>query len=79
MAQIKYQGRDVEATPIDVVTDREFWNEYQLHDGSLIKVKLIVTEILRVVGEYDPEGNPVYIMKSGNVLTVNSPDALKRR
>ncbi len=79
MVRINYQGRDVEATRVDFRIEREDWNEYQLMDGSHLRLRLVLSEVLRVEGEYDAEGNPVYVAKSGNVLTVRAPDNLKKQ
>ena len=78
MVRINFQGRDVEATPVDFRIEREDWNEYQLMDGSHLRLRLVLSEVLRVEGEYDAEGNPIYVAKSGNVLTVRAPDNLKK-
>jgi len=64
-------------TEVEFQTRKEDWNEYQLVDGTVIKMKLVVSEILRIEGEYDNEGNPVYRIKSANVPMVKSPDSLK--
>lgn len=79
MPKIQWQGKDVDALEIRFKGVREEWNEYDLEDGSTIRMKLVVTEILRVQGEYDPENNPVYVIKSGNMAVVKSPDELKRK
>ncbi|MDI9609868.1 MAG: hypothetical protein QXU31_08405 [Archaeoglobaceae archaeon] len=44
------------------------WNEYELEDGSRIKIKTIVTKVLRLDGFYDAYGNPVYIIQSQMVV-----------
>ena len=79
MPRIPYKGREVDATEVDFQTRKEEWNEYQLMDGSSIKMKLVVSEIFKVPDEYDEEGNPVYVVRSNNVLVVRSPDNLKKR
>ena len=79
MPKIKWQGKDVDALEIRFKGVREEWNEYDLEDGSIIRMKLVVTEILRVQGEYDPENNPAYVIKSGIIAVVKSPDELKRK
>jgi hypothetical protein len=42
-------------------------------------MKAVVSEIIRLNDEYDAEGNPIYIVKSGNMLVVKASDNLKRR
>ena len=48
---------------------KEEWNEYLLDDGTRLRVKLVVTKILRT-NQIDPEGNPVYVITSQNVVGV---------
>ena len=79
MAKINFQGREVDATEVEFQTRKEDWSEYQLMDGSVVKMKLVVSEIFRIEGMYDNERNPVYHIKSTNVAGVRSPDSLKRK
>lgn len=79
MVRINYQGREVEATPVDFRIAKEDWNEYELHDGAVLRLRVVLSDVMRVNGEYDHEGNPVYVTKSGNVLAVRVPDSLKRK
>jgi len=71
-------GREIEGTVMPFQTGREDWNEYLVEDGSIVRMKLIVTEITRLDGEYDAEGNPAYIVMSTNVTAVTSPDEMKK-
>ncbi len=71
-------GREVEVQPVGYRATAEHWNEYFLDDGSVVRVKLVATEIARVENEYDDDGNPVYIVRSANVLSVNSPESLRK-
>ena len=71
-------GRDVLATPIEANQASERWNEYLLEDGTILKMKLILKKVLRVDGEYDGEGNPVYVMQSTNVTSITAPGELKK-
>lgn len=72
-------GQSVEASEVPFQTGAEHWNEYVLQDGSVLKLRTVTTEILRVDGQYDNDGNPVYILKSTNVLAVSAPDSLRRQ
>jgi len=67
-----------EAVVVDVVSSRETYNVYTLEDGSRLKLKAVMIEVLRVEGDYDDEGNPLYVAKSRNILAVDAPDRLKR-
>lgn len=77
--RVPYQGSEVEATPVTPTSTSEHWNQYLLEDGSVVRMKLVATEFLKIDDEYDAEGNPVYVIRSTNVVAVESPDELKQR
>jgi len=69
-----------EGEPIDFNIVKEDWNEYRLSDGTVLKVKLILTGVLRLKNQYDPIGNPVYVIASQNAVRVVSvPEELRYR
>lgn len=63
---------------VEVQQSSEQWNQYLLADGSVIRFKAVVTEVWRLVDEYDSEGNPAYIVRSRNVVTVTAPEELTK-
>ena len=76
---IDYEGKKVAGTEVRFDTIREEWNVYELKDGSTIKAKLVVTAILRLNGEFNAEGDPMYIIKSTNLVTsVDVPEHLRK-
>jgi hypothetical protein len=56
----------------------EFWNEYLVDDGSVLRLKIVMTEVNRLEGEYDDHGQPVYAIKSVNAMRVSAPKHLRR-
>lgn len=66
--KVPFQGRQVEATEVDFFTRKEDFNEYQLGDGSIIKMKTVVTAILKIEGELTTEGDPIYNLQSTNIV-----------
>ncbi len=66
------------AEEVEFESDRESWNEYALHDGTKLKIKAVLAEVLRVEGMYAPNGDPVYIVNASPVIVTISPDNLKR-
>ena len=63
--------------PVEESTER--WSEYKLEDGSVIRLKQVLMEIIRTEG-YDPEGNPMYVVKAQPIVSVvEVPDRLKRK
>jgi hypothetical protein len=77
--KINFGGEEVEATPIEINQTSEQWNQYLLDDGTMIKMKLVATKVLRVDNKYDKEGNPVYFVQSTNVISVAAPDNLRKK
>jgi len=51
--------RQVEAEQIDFEAKTEPWSTYELTDGTTLKVRVILTGVLRIEGEYDQSGNPL--------------------
>lgn len=76
---INMGGKQVQATPVDVNHSSEKWNEYLLEDGTVLKMKLVLKKVFKVDGEFDEEGNPVYVMQSTNVTSINAPHDLKKK
>jgi hypothetical protein len=68
--KITFNGKEVEATPVDILSSKEIWNEYQIRGGNTIRIKLIVTKILRIEGENGVDGKPIYQVRSQNVTDV---------
>jgi hypothetical protein len=56
----------------------EYWNEYLLDDGTVLRFKGVVTGVFRVEGQYDPEGNPMYAVRSNNIVSVSAPDDMRK-
>jgi len=77
--KIKFGGQEVSAELVEVGQTNEKWNEYLLDDGSVLKMKLVLKKVFRVIDQYDPDGNPVYVAESQNIVTVNAPGNLRRK
>lgn len=72
-------GQEVDATILPFQAAGEHWNEYLVDDGTVIRVKVVATEVLRLDEQYDAQDNPIYLLQSTNVMAVSSPDKLKRK
>jgi hypothetical protein len=66
--KVQYQGREVEGESVDFLARKEDFNEYQLTDGKILKIKMVVTRIIRLGEEKAPDGNPIYLIQSQNVV-----------
>lgn len=75
--ELKIGDKTVVGTLVDFETMREEYNSYKLSDGSTIRMKTVVTNIIRTE-EFTPAGEPVYIVNSQNVVVADVPEELKR-
>ena len=66
--EIEYQGKMIEVDRVDFMERKEGWNEYQLTDGKIVRIKLIVTTIVKARDEKDQAGNTLYIIQSQNIV-----------
>jgi len=62
--------RLVEATPVDFNADAEPWETFTLEDGTVVKMRLTPQSIMRLEGEFDGGGNPVYVFQTATVIRV---------
>jgi len=70
---------EVDGTEVGFRTSGENWSEYLADDGSVIRIKIVATDIVRVDGHYDEEGNPIYRVRTQNVMVVSAPEDLRRQ
>ncbi len=60
-----------DAENLQIKEENEFWNTYTLSDGSVMKVKIVITNVKRLK-KYQPDGSPIYLIQSQNVLRMDS-------
>jgi hypothetical protein len=65
--------------PIDVQSSKEGWSEYILTDGSVIRTKAAILDVKRVIDQYSPEGDPIYVMQFAFVNQLRVPPSLKKK
>ena len=72
--KVKFQmsGEDVEAWDVPIEESTERWTELTLEDGAILRVKVVVSNVLRIPGKKDNDGNPLYAIKSTNALVLLS-------
>jgi len=77
---IEHQGKKVTGTHVPFETMREEWNEYSLADGTTLKVKIVLQDVLRLDGEYNQvTGDPIYVINSSNhVVSTTVRDDLRK-
>jgi hypothetical protein len=76
---VDYQGKKVTGEVVDFESSPENFNNYLLTDGTNIKIKTVLLEVIRLVGEYGPSGDPIYLFTAQQIINTNSPEGLKQK
>lgn len=70
----------MDATEVSIVGRTDGLIEYHLEDGSLIRIAIAPTQIVRMDGSYDGDGMPIYLVKHGTVVnTISAPEHLRKK
>jgi hypothetical protein len=77
--KVNFMGQMRDATVVEFEADKENFSTYILHDGTSLKIKAVLTEVLRIEGVYQPNGDPVYGVSAVQVLAVNAPESLRKQ
>jgi hypothetical protein len=67
-----------DTTEVEMLEAKERWNEYRLADGTTLRLKPVMIAIFRADGQYTPDGEPVYNMKSTLITDVRAPATLTK-
>ena len=62
-------------TEIEILEAKERWSEYRLADGTTLRLRPVMIAVFRADGQYTPDGDPVYNMKSTLITDVRAPDS----
>jgi hypothetical protein len=77
--KLKLFGHDSDVTDVDIVARTEHVAEYTLSDGAVIRFTAVPTEVIRIDGQWNADGNPIYIVMNGTVTTVvSAPENIRR-
>jgi hypothetical protein len=69
----------MDGSEIAVSESTEKWSEVTLEDGTVLRIKPSVLSAIRIDGQYDPEGNPAYLIKAQQVvMVVSAPVHLRK-
>ncbi len=73
-----FQGRMVPGESVAFESGSEPFAQYNLADGTSVKAKLILLDVVRL-DEYNDQGIPVYQFQFQQIIGVVAPEALKRK
>ncbi len=73
-------GKMLEGWDVPIMVSNERWSEYELEDGTTIRAKVNAIGFVRIEGQYDQDGNPLYAMMAQNVQVLGTvPDKLRHK
>jgi hypothetical protein len=59
--RIKFAGTEIEVENAEIASSEEYFNEYRLKDGSVVRIKGVLVSLVTIVGQKTPEGKPIYL------------------
>jgi hypothetical protein len=69
----------VDGNEVPILESVERWTELKLEDGSILRVKPLVMSVIRIDGQFDPQGNPLYAIQGTQAMVIASvPDHLRQ-
>jgi len=70
----------IDVTEVDITSRTEGVIEFQLEDGAVIRLAVAPTQVMRIDGAFDNDGNPTYLVKHGIVVTtISAPQRVRRQ
>jgi hypothetical protein len=70
--KVRFGEEWVEGEELDFEPLKEGWNEYRCSDGSYVRLKTVVSKITRLEKQ-NPQGEPIYVVASSNVVAATPP------
>jgi len=67
------------SVPLDVVSSKVNWSEYELDDGTIVRIKGVLIDVKKAVDQYAPDGKPIYITQMTMVPDFVVPDKLMKK
>jgi hypothetical protein len=65
--------------PVDIVSSKDGWSEYTLADGTVIRAKGVVLDVKKMTGQFNAEGEPIYVLQLTMVNQARVPEQLKKK
>lgn len=76
MPKKEYEYKGFKMNRVEVEDEEEHWNKYTLEDGTVIRVKVVLTQAGKSVDKPIPEsgGEPLYHVRTDTVVDTIVPD-----
>ena len=69
---VKVDGKEVNGSRVSFEPLEEPWTKCRLPDGTVIRLKLVVADIIRL--DKNDKGESHYLVKSSNIMAVEEPE-----
>ena len=77
--KIKLLGHDTDVEDVEILERKDHVAEFKLSDGATIRFAAVATQVVRIEGQWNAMGDPIYIVYNGTVTTVvSAPDTIRR-
>jgi hypothetical protein len=76
--KVDYNGKLCNAIPVEFEAGTEPWVIYKIADGTTFKIRLSVTEFIRIENEFQPNGEPAYMFTHALHTITLGPDELQK-
>ena len=71
-------GKMIKGQVVKVVKAVEPFSYITLEDGTEVTVRTNVTQVVRLLDQWNEGGAPVYQITANSTITFNSPDEIRR-
>src|SRR5271166_6304462 len=65
--------------PVDIISSKDGWSEFTLADGTVVRAKAAVLDVKKMIGQYNADGEPIYVLQMTMVNQTRVPDNLKKK
>ena len=69
----------VPTTQRDIKKAEEHWSSYTLDDGSILKIRPVLVDVVRARNKFADDGTPMYFLKSALIINVKAPAKLRKK
>ena len=76
--RIHYQGREHQGVEVHVNSIHEAINTYDLADGTVLTLRCVIVGVVRLDDVHNDQGEPVYVVKSQNIVSASVADRLRK-
>lgn len=72
--KVNVGGKPVEGEIVSFTPMEEHWSVYRLEDGTTFKLKLVVSDVIKLPTVDPVTGLPQLMVRSSNIISIEPPD-----